>query len=228
LLASPENQFMRDVEGLKAEFESITSGGDDVEGAGEEDRKVTPEVIDALAAKYGVLSGKWLVYTDSKNVDQLWRKIVRVVALDRGHGQTKVSARKVLVPESEPGSQPHELGDEGTESATWNGGTPDPQHKHVICVYVYDYRNKRDVDELRKALRLRAGVFWDIGFKTDAYTHLEIYKENKWKLRPSRYHDADNKNKATGGGFGRKSRGGWGGRSAFRPHGPAEPSSEAK
>lgn len=57
---------------------------------------------------------------------------------------------------------------------------------HVICVYVDDYTNKEEVKELRRALR-SLGVKWRIGFKTDAYTHLNIYKENAWDLRPSRY-----------------------------------------
>ena len=57
---------------------------------------------------------------------------------------------------------------------------------HVICVYVDDYTNKEEVKELRQALR-SLGVKWRIGFKTDAYTHLNIYKENAWNLRPSRY-----------------------------------------
>ncbi|KAF9451468.1 hypothetical protein P691DRAFT_627247, partial [Macrolepiota fuliginosa MF-IS2] len=111
---------------------------------------VTPEMIDALAVKYGVLVGKWLVYTRSESVDQLWQKVVRI-ASDRGYGRAKVSTRKVL-------------------------------SEHVICVYVDDYTNNREVDDLRRMLRLRAGVFWKIGFKTDAYTHLGIYKGNKFGL----------------------------------------------
>ncbi|CAA7263645.1 unnamed protein product [Cyclocybe aegerita] len=60
--------------------------------------------------------------------------------------------------------------------------------KHVICIYVNDYTNKPEVDALRKGLR-SLGVKWRIGFKTDAYTHLNIYKDNPWNLRPSRFHE---------------------------------------
>jgi len=60
--------------------------------------------------------------------------------------------------------------------------------KHVICVYVQDYTNKQEVSELRKILK-SLGVKWKIGFKTDAYTHLNIYKDNPWNIRPSRYHE---------------------------------------
>lgn len=58
--------------------------------------------------------------------------------------------------------------------------------RHVICVYVDDYTDLEEVKGLRKALRA-IGVDKRIGFKTDAYTHLNIYKENAWKIRPSRY-----------------------------------------
>ncbi|KAJ3505233.1 hypothetical protein NLJ89_g7526 [Agrocybe chaxingu] len=60
--------------------------------------------------------------------------------------------------------------------------------KHVICIYVNDYTNKPEVDALRKGLR-SLGVKWRIGFKTDAYTHLNIYKDNPWNLRPSRFQE---------------------------------------
>ncbi|KAJ3563740.1 hypothetical protein NP233_g8747 [Leucocoprinus birnbaumii] len=164
-----EKRFRRDVVGLKTEFDAIRAKGG----------QVTPEMIDALAIKYGVLSGKWMVYSKPEAVDQLWRKIVRVVAFDRGYGQVKVSARKVL-DSNEHGAQEQE------------GGVPVPDEGHVTCVYVEDYTNRQEVDELRKALRFRASVFWKIGFKPDVYTYLGIYKGNEWGLRPSRYHDSDN------------------------------------
>ncbi|KAF5346507.1 hypothetical protein D9756_010052 [Leucocoprinus leucothites] len=177
-------RFKRDYKGLEKEFDAITRGGE---------VKVTPEVIDALAVKYGVLSGKWMVYSKSESVDQMWRKIVRLVALDRGYGQAKVSARKVL-------DDPQYYAKLSINSEeNLDGGAPAPGEDHVICVYVDDYTNKQEVDELRKALRFRAGVFWKIGFKADVYTRLNIYKGNEWGLRPSRYHDLDYQS----GGLGR-------------------------
>lgn len=189
-----EAKFKRDVEGLRREFAHIV--GSHSSGTGEGGGKVTPEMVDTLAVKYGVLSGKWLVYTKPDQVDELWRKVVRVVAAERGHGQAKVSARKVIENVQQPPTQSLP----SDEAIEWDGGTPEPSEGHVICVYVEDYMNKRGVDELRKALRFRAGVFWKIGFKSDAYTYLGIYKNNPWGLRPSRYHDSDHN---TGGRFGK-------------------------
>ena len=65
--------------------------------------------------------------------------------------------------------------------STWKKG-----ERHVICVYVDDYTDLEEVNGLRIALR-GIGVKRQIGFKPDAYTHLGIYKENAWKIRPSRY-----------------------------------------
>ena len=65
--------------------------------------------------------------------------------------------------------------------STWKNG-----ERHVICVYVDDYTDFEEVNGLRQALRV-IGVKWCIGFKPDAYTHLDIYKDNAWKIRPSRY-----------------------------------------
>jgi len=65
--------------------------------------------------------------------------------------------------------------------STWKKG-----ERHVICVYVDDYTDMEEVNGLRIALKA-IGVKRQIGFKPDAYTHLGIYKENAWKIRPSRY-----------------------------------------
>ena len=58
--------------------------------------------------------------------------------------------------------------------------------RHVICVYADDYTDLEEVNGLRVALKA-IGVKRQIGFKPDAYTHLGIYKENPWNIRPSRY-----------------------------------------
>ena len=65
--------------------------------------------------------------------------------------------------------------------STWKKG-----ERHVICVYADDYTDLEEVNGLRTALKA-IGVKRQIGFKPDAYTHLGIYKDNAWKIRPSRY-----------------------------------------
>jgi hypothetical protein len=135
-----------DTEGLITSFRSLVSS-----------ENVTVEDIDRIAVRHGVLSGKWMIYTDTRRIDQLWRKVVHLLCVDLKKGSVKVS--------------PKQEGD-----------------SHVICVYVDDYSNMEEVNWLRDALRKTAGVFWKIGFKPDAYTHLGIYAKNQWGIRPSRYY----------------------------------------
>jgi Domain of unknown function (DUF1917) len=132
-------------EGLLASFQSLVSS-----------ENVTADEIDKIAITHGVLSGKWMIYTDTRRIDVLWGKVVRLLCLELKRGSVKVS--------------PKQEGD-----------------SHVICVYVDDYSNMEEVNWLRAALRT-AGVFWKIGFKPDAYTHLGIYAKNQWGIRPSRYY----------------------------------------
>jgi len=119
---------------------------------------VTVETLDALAQTHGVLSGKWMVYAEPHQVDDLWSRIVTAVvanAPSETGGRAKVSPAR-------------------------------PEEPHVVCVYVEDYSDGAEVGRVRDALR-RAGVRWRIGFKPDVYTHLGIYKGNEWRIRPSRY-----------------------------------------
>ncbi|KAF8999117.1 translation initiation factor eIF 4e-like domain-containing protein [Cyathus striatus] len=60
--------------------------------------------------------------------------------------------------------------------------------RHVICVYTNDYTNMEQVMALRNELK-KAGIWWKIGFKPDAYTYLGIYAGNAWNIRPSRYYE---------------------------------------
>lgn len=51
------------------------------------------------------------------------------------------------------------------------------ENHHVICVYVDGFSDVAEVKKLREDLR-KIGVVKKIGFKLDAYSHLEIYTRN--------------------------------------------------
>ncbi|KAG6907783.1 hypothetical protein DXG01_007390 [Tephrocybe rancida] len=119
---------------------------------------VTVEVLDALAQAHSILSGKWMIYAQPHQIDDLWSRIVTAVIANAPPG---VGARAKVSPAR-------------------------PGEPHVVCVYVDDYSDGAEVGRVRDALR-RAGVRWKIGFKPDIYTHLGIYKTNEWRIRPSRY-----------------------------------------
>lgn len=57
-----------DIPGLRASFESLKAA-----------ENVTVNEIDRIAHQYGVLSGKWLIYVDTEEIDELWGKIVRLL-----------------------------------------------------------------------------------------------------------------------------------------------------
>jgi hypothetical protein len=132
------------IKGLNSSFESLIAS-----------ENVTVPEIDRIALENGVLSGKWMIYSDTRRIDELWGKVVRLLCLELKKGSIKVSPNQ-------------------------------EEDSHVICVYVDDYSNASELDATRKALRA-AGIFWRIGFKPDAYTHLGIYASNEWNIRPSRY-----------------------------------------
>ncbi|KAG6850184.1 hypothetical protein C0991_010684 [Blastosporella zonata] len=163
----------RDIVGLEKEWEilkaraaaqSVEQGAAQAsasvgeQGTQQGNAVVTVEVLDALAHAHGMLSGKWLIYAKPHQIDDLWSRIVTAVIANAPAG-TGASAKVSPAREGEP---------------------------HVICVYVDDYSDAEKVGRVRDALR-RVGVRWRIGFKPDIYTHLGIYKENEWRIRPSRY-----------------------------------------
>ncbi|KAJ3979632.1 translation initiation factor eIF 4e-like domain-containing protein [Lentinula detonsa] len=58
----------------------------------------------------------------------------------------------------------------------------------VICVYVDDFTDVKEVKKLRQDLRM-IGVERKIAFKMDAYTHMGIYQGNVWEISPTRYYE---------------------------------------
>lgn len=72
-----------DTEGLLASFHSLVSS-----------ENVTVEGIDRIAVAHGVLSGKWMIYTDTRRIDQLWKKVVRLMCVDLKRGSVKVSPKQ--------------------------------------------------------------------------------------------------------------------------------------
>jgi hypothetical protein len=133
-----------DIKGLSASFQYLALSG-----------TVTSETLDQISKVHNVITGKWMIFEDSDQIDVIWGKLIYYLCVERQRGFAKVSTRK-------------------------------KGERHVICVYVDDYTDLVEVNGLRKALK-DIGVVRRIGFKPDAYTHLGIYKENAWKIRPSRY-----------------------------------------
>lgn len=88
-------------------------------------------------------SGKWLIFVDPEDVDEVWAKIKRAVEEGR-------------------------LGD----SAKVSTGKPNPHatsRQRVICVYTYDWTDEKDVKRIREELR-KLGITSKIPYKADQDT----------------------------------------------------------
>ena len=119
----------------------------------------TLEEIDCLAQNYNVLTGKWLVFVSSDEVDDLWERVVKSTLSGTLGVSAKVSGRD----------------------------KEDVPSMHVISVYNADYRSLADVYRVRDELR-RLGVERRIAYKPDVYSHCRIYLDNSWGIPPSRYY----------------------------------------
>src|SRR5438132_3440221 len=73
-------------------------------------------------------AGKWLLFVDRGNIDEVWRKIAGAIAAGRLGAEGKVSTARPNPHARKPG-------------------------KHVICVYTYDWRDTDDVMSIRQELR---------------------------------------------------------------------------
>ncbi|KAF9463752.1 hypothetical protein BDZ94DRAFT_587747 [Collybia nuda] len=69
--------------GLKSAFQSLIAS-----------ENVSVSEIDRIAIENRVLPGKWMLYSDSKRIDELWGKVVKMVCSDLKKGTTKVSPKQ--------------------------------------------------------------------------------------------------------------------------------------
>lgn len=107
-------------------------------------------LIDEIARRTGLLSGKWLIFVDQEHADELWDKIERLAKEGR-IWSAKISTR--IHPWSSRG-------------------------RHVVCVYTKNYLDRYDVSKTREILE-EIGIKGKLSYKADIYTVLGIYSDNK-------------------------------------------------
>lgn len=107
-------------------------------------------------------SGKWLIFVDPKNVDEVWLKIKKAVEEGKLGGSAKVATAK-----------PNPL-----------AGRSDAK---VICVYTYDWTDEKDVKRIRDELR-QIGITNKIPYKADEDTLRGKYRIRGHK-RISKYYE---------------------------------------
>jgi len=89
-------------------------------------------------------SGKWLIFVDPKNVDEVWAKIKEATEGGKLGDSAKVATAK-----------PNPL-----------AGKSDTK---VICVYTYDWTDEKDVKRIREEVR-KLGITNKIPYKADEDT----------------------------------------------------------
>lgn len=117
------------------------------------------DVEDELSARMPG-SGKWLVFVDRTQVDDIWARIKRATEEGKLGAGAKVSTAKT------------------------NPNSTDIS-KNVICVYTYDWTDKEDVMRIREELR-QIGITWKIPYKSDLDTIRGKYRV-KGDRRISKY-----------------------------------------
>ncbi|CAJ1086619.1 UPF0696 protein C11orf68 homolog [Xyrichtys novacula] len=120
-------------------------------------RPVSFQTVKELALNHGVLTGKWLMHLDSGFKLDHAWECVARAALDGKISLVKVS--------------PH---------------NPKAGGKQVICAYNQNFTEENEVIRLDSVIRA-TGVKCALSYKPDVYTHLGIYRNNRWKLCPTIY-----------------------------------------
>lgn len=107
-------------------------------------------------------NGKWLVFVDIENIDEVWAKIKAAVEEGKLGNRAKVATAKP------------------------NSNATDPETK-VICVYTYDWADEEDVRKIREELR-GLGITNKIPYKADEDTRSGKYRI-KGHTKISKYYE---------------------------------------
>jgi len=135
--------------------------------------------VHQLAQKSGKLSGKWMPFCATDEVDEVWGKIARGI-FERKLGPHVRSAKVSPVKDT---------------GGVWE------RKKHVICVYNGNYLDKNQVMESERLLR-KLDIVCRMDYKPDIFTVIGIYRGNPWGIRPTLY---SSKPQTSGKGGGQRS-----------------------
>lgn len=122
-----------------------------------ESKEFTNDIL-RLAGRLGVTKGKWIMYPSPEHCNDVWGKVARATANNELGIAAKISPRE------------------------------DPDRHRLVCVYTHDFNDKDDVARVLKRLKELGLVRQrQICYKTDAFSHLGIKKDNKLGLDVGKY-----------------------------------------
>ncbi|KAL7499965.1 hypothetical protein ACHAWT_010906 [Skeletonema menzelii] len=127
--------------------------------------KITHRHLIELATKHHVLHGKWLLYVKNEDIESDWPKIRNAVIEGKLGSTAKIS------------------------------DSPDEHGSHVVCIYCPTFLDKDELLRVRRSISNNVGMYKTsvLRFKLDAFTHLNVYAKNPWKLRTTSYESGGKK-----------------------------------
>ena len=133
--------------------------------AGPKKKNQRPALLKELAKKYGVVTGKWMLFPLEEVVDDAWTIVARLVTQKRLGSAAKVSSREELKANT---------------------------RTRVICVYTQDFTDEEDVQRVAKVLIegfRNHNLRFNLSYKADIYTRLGIYAGNNYGIRTTIYEE---------------------------------------
>jgi len=133
-----------------------------------EKREAIQDIL-GLAHACKIKAGKWMLFCQPKDVDEVWRVVARATA----NNELGIAAKV----------------------APWNSyNDPTGRKDRLVCVYTADFSDKADVTRVLQKLRelkLIEAMGRPIYYKPDAFTYLGIAYGNHWDVRASIYSSTD-------------------------------------
>lgn len=124
----------------------------------ESGRQIDLQKITELAKTYALTSGKWILHVDTGvKANYFWKLIARGIV----EGKLPSNCAKI------------------------SSVLPDEEN-HVVCIYNKNFTDNKEVCLLEKGIR-EIGLKCCLRYKPDVYTYIDIYRGNKWNLRPTIY-----------------------------------------
>jgi len=121
--------------------------------------KITHRHLIELATKHNVLHGKWLLYVKAEDIVTDWPKIRNAVIEGKLGSTAKIS------------------------------DAPDDRGSHVVCIYCPNFLDKDELLRVRRSISYNIGLYKTsvLRYKLDAFTYLNVYAKNQWKLKTCSY-----------------------------------------
>lgn len=149
---------------LKEEWEQLTE---------KDDCEINFQTIKELSEKHNDKGGKWLFHHmgDPVALESIWKRVVLELVYKK-------------FPPGVIGIKISPINDMNIPGASSRGG--ERANDHVICILHRDMNNEEEIKQIEKVLRA-IPIRNDMTYKPNIFSTIGIYRQNKFKLRPTIY-----------------------------------------